>query len=477
MKSNTTNTLTIKIWRYFVCFAISIFIILWLMQVIFLQSYYRTMKKIETENVGNEIESIYKIDENYETNIDKIALKNFLNVYIIDLEGNLNYSSFGNNIFSNSKLQILSKNINIDIDEVIKKVKESGNKKIKETLKVDRLKSEFFIYAKLINNNGEIMIIATSIDPIDATISVLKNQLMYVTIIALVISSIISIFISRRISKPIKMMRYNAEKLAKGNYDVTFKEAGYEEIDELANTLNFMAGELKKTDKVRKELIANVSHDLRTPLTMIKAYSEMIRDLSGENKEKREEHLGVIMDETDRLITLVNDMMDLSKIEAGKIELNIQNVNYTELIKAMVQRIKNINNEKFSLALDVPDNIYSNIDKTQIEQVLYNLITNAIKHAGEDKDIKIKVTTTDKKIKTEVIDNGVGISKEDIPHIFDRYYKSDKSYKRETDGSGLGLSIVKNILIAHNVDYGVKSTLGKGSNFWFELTRSKQTKN
>lgn len=476
MKNNTTNTLTIKIWKYFVCFAISIFIILWLMQVIFLQSYYSTMKKIEIENIGNEIESIYKIDDNYETNIDKIALKNFSNVYIIDLDGNLNYSSFGNNMFSNSKLQIMSRNINIDIEEVIKKVKESGNKKVKETLKVDRLKSEFFVYAKLINNDSEIMIIATSIDPIDATISVLKNQLMYITIIALVISSIISIFISKRISKPIKNIKYNAEKLALGNYDVTFKGAGYEEIDELANTLNYMAGELKKTDKVRKELIANVSHDLRTPLTMIKAYSEMIRDLSGDNKEKRKEHLQVIMDETDRLINLVNDMMNLSKIESGKLELNIQNINYTDLVKSMIKRIKNLNNDKFNIELDIPDNLFSNIDKIQIEQVLYNLITNAIKHAGDDKDIKIKVSVTDKKIKTEVIDNGVGISKEDIPHIFDRYYKSDKLYKRETEGSGLGLSIVKNILIAHNVDFGVKSKIGEGSNFWYELNIQKQSK-
>ena len=126
---------------------------------------------------------------------------------------------------------------------------------------------------------------------------------------------------------------------------------------------------------------------------------------------------------------------------------------------------------KHSIRFYSPKNIYVNVDKTKIEQVLYNLITNAINHSGENKDIIVKVTVVDKKVKTEVIDNGVGISKEDIPHIFDRYYKCDKSFKRSNKGSGLGLSIVKNILIEHGSNYGVFSTPGKGSNFWFELTK------
>lgn len=471
MKNRATNTLTFKIWKYFVCFAIFIFLILWLMQVIFLQSYYSTMKKTEIDNLVTSVEEIYMNEKSFENNIDKLAFKNSANIYVIDLDGEVKYNSFGSILFSNDKLQILSKNISINKKDVINAVLESNTKKVKETLKIDRFKSEIFIVAKLINNDSEILIIATSIDPIDATTSVLKNQLFYVTIIALSVSAIISIFMSKRISKPIKKIKNTAEKLARGNYDIEFEKAGYIEIDELADTLNFATGELAKTDKIRKELIANVSHDLRTPLTMIKAYSEMIRDLSGDNKEKREEHLNVIIDETDRLTRLVNDMMDLSKIESGKERMDMQEFNYSEFLKSVIDRIKNITDKKFELKLDTTDNQYVRADKTKIEQVLYNLITNAIKHSGDNSIIKVKVTASDKRIKTEVIDNGVGIAKEDIPHIFDRYYKSDKSYKRETDGSGLGLSIVKNILIAHNVRYGVKSSLGKGSNFWFELDK------
>lgn len=445
------------------------------MQVIFLQSYYSSMKKSETENLATQIEEIYLSDVNYSNLMDKLAYKNLSNVYILDFNGNIKYNSVNNSLSNANKLQIPSRNVAIDIDEVIQKFNESNNKTIKYTYKVDRLKTEIFIYAKLMKNN-EILILVTSIDPIDATTSVLKNQLIYVTIIALLISSIISIFISKRISKPIKNMKNCAENLAKGNYEVEFEKAGYSELDDLADTLNFTANELSKTDKIRKELIANVSHDLRTPLTMIKAYSEMIRDLSGDNKEKREEHLQVIIDETDRLTRLVNDMMDLSKIESGNMELMLEKTNYSKLVEDMVDRIKNMNDSEFKIISEVQKDIFVNIDKTKIEQVLYNLITNAINHAGENKNITVKVTTSDKKIKTEVIDDGVGIAKEDIPHIFDRYYKCDKSYKRESKGSGLGLSIVKNILIAHEANYGVISTLGKGSNFWFEFDRIRKIK-
>ena len=206
---------------------------------------------------------------------------------------------------------------------------------------------------------------------------------------------------------------------------------------------------------------------------MIKAYSEMIRDLSGDNKEKREEHLKVIIDETDRLTRLVNDMMDLSKIESGIISINKEKINFTEMASSLIDRIKlsSIDTEH-TIEYIIPKDLYVLADKTKIEQVLYNLIINAIKHSGEGKKkILIKATATQKRVKVEVIDNGVGISKEDLEHIWDRYYKASESFTRNVQGSGLGLSIVKNILLKHKSNFGVESTEGKGSNFWFDLER------
>jgi signal transduction histidine kinase len=465
------NSLTFTLWLYFVLFAASLFLILWFMQVIFLQSYYSSMKKGEVIKLASELEEAY-IKGDFTEYMDKIAYKNVSNIFIYDLDGNLKYSSENSFRQNESLAQIPIHKNNFDIESIVAALINNPDKKINYTLKIDRVKSEMFIYGSVMKDADACIVMVTSIDPIDSTTSVLQNQLIYITIISLVIASVISIFISKNLSKPISKINETAKKLAQGNYDITFEKAGYTEIDDLADTLNFATEELSKTDKVRKELIANVSHDLRTPLTMIKAYSEMIRDLSGDNKDKREEHLKVIIDETDRLTRLVNDMMDLSKLESGLTKINKEKFDLSEVTKNILNGFKNINeNEKCKISVDLPEKSIVFADKTKIEQVIYNLVTNAINHSGEEKNILVKITITGKKVKLQVIDNGPGISKEDLPHIWNRYYKADKTFKRASNGTGLGLSIVKNILEKNDAEYGVESEVGKGSTFWFELDK------
>ncbi len=424
------------------------------------------MKKREITRLAEEVERLY-VDGEYIDSVDSIAYKNASAIFIFDLEGNIKYSSGATSLTQ----QMPIRQINIDTTGIVAKVLESPSKKLSYTIRLDRFKSEIYVYGKVIPNTNACLVMLTSIDPIDATTTVLQSQLVYVTIIALLISSIISIFLSRRISHPIENMTMTANKLAQGNYDIEFEKAGYKEIDELADTLNYATAELAKTDKVRKELIANVSHDLKTPLTMIKAYSEMIRDLSGDNKEKREEHLQVIIDETDRLTRLVTDMMDLSKIESGLATLNKEVFNISEVMETISKKFEIMQNDKCTIKFDIPNDLYVLADKTKIEQVIHNLITNAINHSGKDCDINVKITATNKKVKVIVSDNGVGISKEDLPYIWNRYYKSSDTFKRTTSGTGLGLSIVKNILDKHKSNYGVDSVEGKGATFYFDLER------
>lgn len=442
------------------------------MQVIFLQSYYSSMKKSEVIRLSEEIEKEY-LNGNYEETLDKIAYKNASSIFLFDLNGNIEYMSSGSgpNNSINNNLQIPSRPLTINVDEVIKKLLESSNEKIDYTFKLDRLKTEVYVYGKIIQDTNTCFVIVSSIDPIDATTNVLKSQLVYVTIIALLISSIISIFLSKRISHPIQDMTRTANKLAQGNYDIEFKKAGYLEIDELADTLNYATKQLAETDKVRKELIANVSHDLKTPLTMIKAYSEMIRDLSGDNKEKREEHLNVIIEETDRLTRLVSDMMDLSKIESGFSSLTKTKFNLCEVVRKIVNGFDIIKYENCSIKMDIPNEAFVLADQTKIEQVVYNLVANAINHSGDNKKINIKISTTGKRVKFSVEDNGPGIEKEDLQNIWNRYYKASSTFKRNGKGTGLGLSIVKNILDKHNSNYGVDSVVGKGSIFYFDLEK------
>ena len=430
MKNKSTNTLAFKLWMYFVAFAVSLFIILWFMQVIFLQSYYSSMKKNEVIKLATDIEIAYKTG-NFKDLIDTIAYRNSSSIFIFDILGNVIYTSNQSSMTDSNISTIPDRHIAIDTSGIVEKIMSSPNQKISYNLKVEKLKTELFVYGKTIPDTDSCLVIVASIDPIDATITVVQSQLVYITIIA--------------------------KKLALGNYDIKFEKAGYQEMDDLADTLNSTTKELARTDKVKRELIANVSHDLRTPLTMIKAYSEMIRDLSGENKEKREEHLKVIIDETDRLTRLVNDMMDLSKIESGELDILKGVFDFSEVVKNMTNNFKSIyENESCKIKLECQDEIYANADRTKIEQVLYNLIGNAINHSGNDnKEIKIKVTTTLKRVKVQVIDNGEGITKEDLVHIWDRYYKASNSFKRSSSGSGLGLSIAKNILTKHESDFGV----------------------
>ena len=466
-----TKTLTFKFWLYFVTFAISIFVILWFMQVIFFQSYYRTMKKTEIVNIVDNLIDKYNQDTtSFFEAIDSLAYKNASSILLFDTDKNIIYNSS----YKNDKMQTTPTRQNlVDIAQLVDTVINNGEKKFTHTLKLDRFKTEIYIYAVMIPDTNIYLTMVTSIDPIDATTNVLQNQLEMVTILSVVISSVISIFLSKKLSDPIIKINETAKELAKGNYNIEFKKSGYSEIDDLSDTLNYATSELSKTDKIRRELIANVSHDLRTPLTMIKAYAEMIHDLSGDNKEKREEHLKVIIDETDRLTRLVNDMMDLSKIENGEIKLEKERFNLYEVINNIVKSLDIANPDL--IEIKASEKLFVYADKVKIEQVCYNLISNAINHSNikQDSKIIIKVISMSKKYRVHIIDNGIGISKEELPHIFERYYRANKTYKRSSTGSGLGLSIVKNILDRHGFDYGVESEINKGSDFWFEIEKSR----
>ena len=172
--------------------------------------------------------------------------------------------------------------------------------------------------------------------PVSSTIQILTNQLVYVTFIALALACLISFYLSVRITRPIRKISNSAERLAGGEYGIVFKGGHYTEINNLADTLTRASIELEKSDMMQKDLIANVSHDLRTPLTMIKSYAEMIKDISGNNPEKREAHLNVIIEETDRLNTLVGDLLTISRMQSGKMTLNPGSFNITDAANSIL---------------------------------------------------------------------------------------------------------------------------------------------
>ena len=470
-------------------FAVIIFILLWLMQVILLQSSYSQMKKNEIIRIADSIEENFGNDSSDEY-IDKMAYKNVSSIILYDLEGNVLYStstgvsekSAGSSIFSTNEKKVLidfgfSKMVNIDGKTIVAKTLEEQSGRINSTLKIDRFKSEIYIHSRILKGKDVCLVIITSIDPIDSTTSVLQSQLVYITIISLIFSAVLSMFLSSKLSKPIKEMTKSANQLAHGNYDVYFKESGYEELDNLANTLNYATDKLGKVDKIRKELIANVSHDLKTPLTMIKAYSEKIIDITGDNKEKRDKDLQIIISETDRLTRLVNDMMDLSKIESGEIKLEKEEFDIVEVSKKILESFREVKmSDESVLKVNAPNSLKIFADKTKMEQVIYNFVNNAINHTPDVKKITINIKNLGKKFRLEVVDNGEGIKDSDKEVIWNRYYRASNTYSRNSKGSGLGLSIVKNILEKHGAVYGVNSKINEGSTFWFEMAKNDNSK-
>ena len=322
-------------------------------------------------------------------------------------------------------------------------------------------------FVKLSDGETYLLVLDNKIIPVESAVDTLKLQLTYIAIIVVIFTIIIAILISRYISKPISVMNETAKLMAKGNYDVVFEGEGCLEINELNQTLNNTIAELRKTETLRRELMANVSHDLRTPLTMIKGYAEMMQDLPGENNPK---NLQIIIDEVNRLNVLVNDMLDLSKISSKTIELHPQLYSITDNLIEIVERYQKFQeNKEFQFILNYDQNVNVIADESKLDQVIYNFINNAINYSGDAKKIEINQVVENNYVKISVKDYGVGIKKEKLEYIWDRYYRIDKGHQRSIQGSGLGLSIVKGILEYHNFEYGVESTVGSGSTFWFKM--------
>ena len=290
-------------------------------------------------------------------------------------------------------------------------------------------------------------------------------------LVAVVLAFVTSGFVAAFLTQPVPAVTERAKELARGNYDLHFKKNYFcAELTELSEALDYARSEISKADTMQKELIANVSHDFKTPLTMIKAYASMIVEITGEDKKKRDANAKVIIDECDRLTLLVGDLLDLSKLRAG-VNMGEKTVfNLSEEVYSVAERFSFLKETSgYIIETQIEDDLYTQANRERIDQVLYNLIGNAVNYTGEDKRVRVKLYKKGGNARFEVIDSGKGIPPEEVDTIWDRYYRSNKTHKRPVNGSGLGLSIVKNILLQHDCPFGVISEVGKGSCFWAEF--------
>ena len=301
---------------------------------------------------------------------------------------------------------------------------------------------------------------------------VMRWQFAMIVAAILLATGMVGYTMSRSISEPIIETNEAARELSRARYQRPPHSGGYREIAQLNDTLVQTAEDLRKVEDLQRELIANISHDLRTPLTMIEGYAEAMRDIPDEITP---ENMQIIIDETERLSTMVNEVLDFSRLRTGSLELTMTRFNLTELIRKIVDRISHMTAvEGYTVTFEAGEDVFVTADSGRISQVIYNLAGNALTYTGADKTVRIRQEQKDGTVRITIADSGEGISPEELPFIWDRYYRSRENHKRAVIGSGLGLNICRGILENHHAPYGAETPPEGGTVFWFALPEDKQ---
>ena len=474
------------LWISFLAFAAVIILLTWLFQTMLLRVFFGAEMTEDLNNVGQEaydrIGFLMHIP-NGENEINKYIVQvmnenSLVTLYLLDSSGNILYPTedvdpdgYG---FVAEKPDVA----------VFRRAVAFLNEAIAEDENAERglaavVSGDQYVYIARypagaydvdMNTTGEIYLYVNySTQIAEAALGSMRVQLIAITVIVIFLALVLSAVLSLWLTKPVKRITRAAKRMAAGDFTVNFKgEYSYAEMDALAETLDYAKEEIGKSDALQKEVLANVTHDLKTPLTMIKAYASMIQEISGSDPEKRAKHTQVIIDESDRLTSLVNDILNISKIRSGMDTLKSKRINLSDFIRTVLERFDYLVETKgYVLERDIEDDLYTEGDPEKLEQVVYNLVGNAVNYTGEDKKIAVGLHRAEKGVlRFTVTDTGKGIPEEERSTIWDRYYRSAETHKRPIKGTGLGLSIVKTVLLKHDFRFGVESEVGKGSTFY-----------
>ena len=479
-KQKKNISLRWKIGLYLSVFSFVLVAIVFIFQALLLEPMYEASKKRTVENVSNAVVNVVKEDDDADDIEEYINIAQETNETCIRV---LRESNVFPGTYEDTYLESGGKNLGCRLykmssNEILTQIANAENSDkgesmvVQDTNLITPTNGERFrniTYTRIIKDhdgNKSIVMVYSNITPISTTKKTLSMQMWYISAIILVAVLVLPYIMYRTIARPLILINQSAKTLPEGKYErVTVQN--YREAEELNDTLLTAAEDIQKADKAKRDLIANVSHDLRTPLTMISGYGEMMKDLP---EEKTDENIQVIIDESKRLTSLVNDLLDLSKLQEEKIHLEKENFDLTKVLHTQLQKYDVYHmQEGFTIDTELSAEAIINADIKRIEQVFNNFMTNAINYSGDKKHIIVREILERDKVRVEIQDFGEGIAKDDISKIWDRYYKIDKEHVRVSNGSGIGLAIVKEILELHNAKYGVISNLKEGSTFWFEF--------
>ena len=495
MKAEKTKkrSFRFKLWMYFALFTAFVFLLLWLLQTVFLQGFYNSMIIRNAKKAADRIAEKSNGSDVGETLL-RTARENSLLLFVVDESGTLLNSAdeFRNerDRFREGPGRRPDGDMPKDDFPAEDDTPREGNRNhgpdwqgrdiplnyqsvIEETLASESGTAEYreeglFIYGRTIEYYGHsgtaVLLAITTIDAVGSSVHIIRVQLLWVTVVSLLLSFVLSWFLARKFAGPVGRLSEKAKKLGESDYSEEYPQGFCTELDNLSDTLDRTNEKLVVSKNFQNELLANVSHDLRTPLTMIKGYAEMITDISLDDRDQCRDDMKVIVKESDRLTALVNEILTYSELQnADKLDDSTA-VDLSSLAHSAVESFATLGKaEGITVETEIDNDVLVSGSRSHLERALYNLMDNAVRHTGENKTIRVSLHTQGGFAVLSVTDFGAGIPKEELAHIWDRYYTARQ--RKGKGVSGLGLAIVKQIVNMHNGRCEVVSELGKGSTF------------
>ena len=446
--------ISMRLFWAFIMMAALTLLILWLVQAGLIRDGYESRK---VESIENALKQAGNIDQSEITEIEEKTASTLL---VIDSSGSIIYKSQGMPLMGM-------------MQRVASGMLPLGDKSSLQYVQTSHAGIRYGILGFPMADGSAIFSIFSLADADEAAL-LLRQQLWLITLLLIVMATLLSIFFSRRLSKPIKAVTNAAGRIAAGEKNVQLAIPSQDEIGQLTAALNSLSKQLQQNEQLQKELIANVSHELRAPLSVIRGYAETVRDVSWPDEAKRTQHLNLISQESERLERIVKDILDYSRLQAGTGKLDITRFELLPLLENLISRYSQIA-EKRSIGIKLKSSFVQVLfDRDRLEQVCANLLQNAIQYSYSATIIEIEVTSLNSSnygvpaLRLAISSQGDTIPQNELDLIWERYHRSNQLHSDNVIGTGLGLAIVRSILEQHNVDFGVSSQAGQ-TTFWFDL--------
>ena len=360
-----------------------------------------------------------------------------------------------------------------------------------------RMKSKYIELVGFLQN-GDIILMRSNVESMQESVKISNKFLVYVGLVSALVISVIMFFVSRRFSKPILKLAQISKEMSELNFDVKYEAKSKDEFGTLGHSMNVLSERLERTiselksannelqvdierktraEEIRKEFLSNVTHELKTPIALIQGYAEGLKDNINESPEEREFYCDVIIDEAAKMNTLVKKLLTLNQLEYGTAPLEFARFDLTAVIRAVLTSTEILATQKeVTVSFSETEPVYVWADEYMVEEVLTNYISNAFHHVDGERRIEVSLIPKGDSVRISVFNTGAQIPEEETENIWIKFYKVDKARTREYGGSGIGLSIVKAIMEAHNRACGVKNHTN-GVEFWFELDHSAESQN